>query len=62
MVHYYNDILNISVVSDDADLKRALEESAQEARDAERKKREALERENQNNLFGTPSQPSQQMY
>ncbi|KAI7888783.1 uncharacterized protein EV154DRAFT_516835 [Mucor mucedo] len=39
-------------VGTDADLQKALEESEREARENERKKREALERQNQDNLFG----------
>jgi len=39
-------------------LQRALRESEQEAREAERKKREALDRETQNNLFGNAASSS----
>lgn len=39
--------------STDAELQKALEESEKEARENEGKKREALERQNQANLFGS---------
>lgn len=39
--------------STDADLQKAIEESEKEARESERKKKEALDKQNQNNLFGS---------
>lgn len=38
--------------STDVDLQKAIEESEKEARESERKKIEALDKQNQNNLFG----------
>jgi epsin len=40
------------MLSTEDDLQRAIRESEQEARENERKKKEALELKNQNNLFG----------
>lgn len=45
----------VSDISTEDDLQKAIRESEQEARENEKKKKEALERENQNNLFGNTS-------